>query len=110
MASEDVRTTISKDIASLQQEIARLQTIVAARGADAYEEISDRAGRLYDGAAPAARSAMARIRSESAAAGSAAGEHLAATTTALCLAGAIGFLAGYLLGSQPAPPRSWWQQ
>jgi ElaB/YqjD/DUF883 family membrane-anchored ribosome-binding protein len=109
MANDDVKSSISKDIASLQQDIARLQKLVAARGAEAYSEVSDRAGRAYEAAAPAARNAITRIRSEGAAATGAAGEHIAATTTALCLAGAIGFLAGYLLASQSAPePRPWW--
>lgn len=111
MANDDLRSSITKDIASLQQDITRLQKLVAARGTDAYGEISDRAGKFYENAAPAAKNALSRIRTEGAAASGAAGEHLAATTTALCLAGAVGFLAGYLLGSQSAPPpRSWWQQ
>lgn len=108
--TDDIRTSVSKDIAALQQEVSRLQKMISAQGAEAYYEVRGRAGKAYDDAVPRAKSAVAHIKAESAAAAGAAREHPAATTTALVLAGAIGFLAGYLLSGSPQPqPRQWWR-
>ncbi|KQV72732.1 hypothetical protein [Rhizobium sp. Root1220] len=107
--TDDIRASVSKDITALQQEVSRLQKMVSAQGAEAYYEVRDRAGKVYEDALPRAKSAVAQIRAESAAAAGAAREHPAATTTALALAGAIGFLAGYLLSGTQQPPRQWWR-
>ncbi len=107
--TDDVRASVSKDIAALQQEVSRLQKMISAQGAEAYYEVRDRAGKAYEDALPRAKSAVAQIRAESAAAAGAAREHPAAATTALALVGAIGFLAGYLLSGSQQPPRHWWR-
>jgi ElaB/YqjD/DUF883 family membrane-anchored ribosome-binding protein len=108
--TDEARASVSKDIAALQQEVARLQKMISAQGAEAYYEVRDRAGKAYAEAVPRAKNAVAQIRAESVAAADAAREHPAATTTALVLVGAIGFLAGYLLSSAPQPqPRQWWR-
>ncbi len=108
---DDIKTSMNKDIAALQQEISRLQKLVSAQGTEAYYELRDRAGKAYDEAAPRAKRAVAQIRAESAAVADAAREHPTATTTALVLVGAIGFLAGYLLAGHSQPePRQWWQR
>lgn len=108
--TDDIKATVSKDIATLQQEVSRLQKMISAQSAQAYYEVRDRAGKAYDAAEPRARSAVAHIRAEGAAVAGAAREHPAATTTALALVGAIGFLAGYLLASNAEPqPRHWWR-
>lgn len=108
--ADDIRASVSKDIATLQQEVARLQKMISAQGAEAYYELRDRAGKARDEALPRAKGAVAHIRAEGVAAGAAAREHAAATTTALLLAGTVGFLAGYLLsGSQEPQPRHWWR-
>lgn len=107
--TDDIRTSVSKDIASLQQEVSRLQKLISAQGAEAYYEVRDRAGKTYDEVLPKAKNAVAQIRAEGVAAAGAAREHPAATTTALALVGALGFLAGYLVSSQQQPPsRNWW--
>jgi ElaB/YqjD/DUF883 family membrane-anchored ribosome-binding protein len=101
---------VSKDIAALQQEVARLQKMISAQSAEAYYEVRDRAGKAYDEAMPRAKNAVAQIRAEGVAVADAAREHPAATTTALALVGAMGFLAGYLLsGSAQPQPRQWWR-
>ncbi|TBD81855.1 hypothetical protein [Rhizobium ruizarguesonis] len=108
--TDDIRASVSKDIAALQQEVSRLQKMISAQGAEAYYEVRGRAGKAYDEALPRAKNAVAQIRAEGVAAADAAREHPAATTTALVLAGAIGFLAGYLLSRSPQPqPRQWWR-
>ncbi|ACE92587.1 hypothetical protein AMC78_CH03669 [Rhizobium phaseoli] len=108
--TDDIRASVSKDIAALQQEVSRLQKMISAQGAEAYYEVRGRAGKVYDEALPRAKNAVAQIRAEGAAAAGAAREHPAATTTALVLAGAIGFLAGYLLAGSPQPQhRHWWR-
>ena len=107
--TDDIRASVSKDIAALQQEVSRLQKMISAQGAEAYYEVRDRAGKAYEDALPRAKSAVAQIRAEGMAAAGAAREHAAATTTALALAGAIGFLAGYLLSSSQPPPHHWWR-
>jgi ElaB/YqjD/DUF883 family membrane-anchored ribosome-binding protein len=110
--TEDLKNSVSKDIASLQQEVSRLQKMISAQGSEAYYELRDRAGKAYDTAAPKAKSAVAQIRAESAAVADTAREHPAATSTALALVGALGFLAGYLIASasQEPSPRQWWQR
>lgn len=108
--TDDIRSSVSKDIASLQQEVSRLQKMISAQGAEAYYEVRDRAGKAYDDALPRAKNAVAQIRAEGVAAAGAAREHPAATTTALALVGALGFLAGYLLSGQQQPQsRNWWR-
>jgi ElaB/YqjD/DUF883 family membrane-anchored ribosome-binding protein len=108
--TEDIRASVSKDITALQQEVSRLQKMISAQGAEAYYEVRDRAGKAYDESLPRARNAVAQLRAESKAAAGAAREHAAATTTALALAGALGFLAGYLMSSYYQPePRHWWR-
>jgi ElaB/YqjD/DUF883 family membrane-anchored ribosome-binding protein len=109
--TDDIKNGMNKDIAALQQEVTRLQKMIAAQGTEAYYELRDKAGKIYDDAAPKAKNAVAQIRAESVAAADAAREHPAATTTALALVGIAGFAAGYLLGgaSQPEPSRSWWR-
>ncbi len=107
--TDDVRASVSKDIAALQQEVSRLQKMISAQGTEAYYEVRDRASKAYEDALPRAKGAVANIRAESVAAAGAAREHPAATTTALALAGAIGFLAGYLLSGSQQPPRHWWE-
>ncbi|OWV92513.1 hypothetical protein ATY81_24205 [Rhizobium sp. R72] len=107
--TDDIRASVSKDIASLQQEVSRLQKMISAQGAEAYYEVRDRAGKAYEDALPRAKGAVAHIRAEGMAAAGAAREHAAATTTALALAGAIGFLAGYLLSGSQQPPHHWWR-
>ncbi|QFY61159.1 hypothetical protein FZ934_12565 [Rhizobium grahamii] len=107
--TDDIRASVSKDIAALQQEVSRLQKMISAQGAEAYYEVRDRAGKAYDEISPRAKTAVAQIKAEGVAAAGAAREHAAATTTALTLAGALGFLAGYLLSSHQAPPRQWWR-
>jgi ElaB/YqjD/DUF883 family membrane-anchored ribosome-binding protein len=108
--TDDIRSSVSKDIASLQQEVSRLQKMISAQGAEAYYEVRDRAGKAYDDALPKAKNAVAQIRAEGVAVAGAAREHPAATTTALALVGALGFLAGYLLSGQQQPPqRNWWR-
>jgi ElaB/YqjD/DUF883 family membrane-anchored ribosome-binding protein len=109
--TDDIKTSMNKDIAALQQEVARLQKLVSAQGTEAYYELRDRAGKAYDEAAPRAKRAVAQIRAEGAAVADAAREHPTATTTAFALVGAIGFLAGYLLAGHSQPePRQWWQR
>ncbi|MBB2675354.1 hypothetical protein N2597_16260 [Rhizobium sophoriradicis] len=108
--TDDIRTSVSKDIAALQQEVSRLQKMISAQSAEAYYEVRGRAGKAYDEALPRAKNAVAQIRAEGAAAAGAAREHPAATTTALLLAGAVGFLFGYLLSGSPQPQhRHWWR-
>jgi ElaB/YqjD/DUF883 family membrane-anchored ribosome-binding protein len=108
--TDDVKNSVSKDIAALQQEVARLQKMITAQGTEAYYEVRDRAAKALDSAAPRARSAVAQLKAESAAVADTAREHPAAATTALLLAGAIGFLAGYLLSGNSEPqPRQWWR-
>lgn len=110
--TDDVKAAVSKDITALQQEVARLQKLISAQGAEAYYEVRDRAGKAYEDVAPRAKNAVANIKAESVAAADAAREHPAATTTALALVGALGFLAGYLLsGTQQAAPQrqQWWR-
>ncbi|WP_455873714.1 hypothetical protein [Rhizobium yanglingense] len=108
--TDDIRTSVSKDIAALQQEVSRLQKMISAQGAEAYYEVRDRAGKAIDESLPRAKNAVAQIRAEGVAAAGAAREHAAATTTALVLAGALGFLAGYLLsGHQQSQPQHWWR-
>jgi ElaB/YqjD/DUF883 family membrane-anchored ribosome-binding protein len=109
--TDDVRSAVSKDISALQQEVARLQKMISAQGAEAYYEVRDRAGKAYEDMAPRAKTAVAQIKAEGVAAADAAREHPAATTTALALAGALGFLAGYLLSSTQAAPQrqQWWR-
>ena len=107
VTTDDIKASVSKDIAALQQEVSRLQKMISAQGAEAYYEVRDRAGKAYEDALPRAKSAVAQIRAEGVAAAGAAREHPAATTTALALAGAIGFLAGYLLAGSQEPPRHW---
>ncbi|APO76032.1 hypothetical protein AM571_CH03238 [Rhizobium etli 8C-3] len=108
--TDDIRTSVSKDIAALQQEVSRLQKMISAQGAEAYYEVRDRAGKAIDQSLPRAKNAVAQIRAESVAAAGAAREHVAATTTALALAGALGFLAGYLLsGHHQAQAHHWWR-
>ncbi|TDW14798.1 hypothetical protein EV128_1431 [Rhizobium azibense] len=108
--TDDIRTSVSKDIAALQQEVSRLQKMISAQGAEAYYEVRDRAGKAIDESIPRAKNAVAQIRAEGAAAAGAAREHAAATTTALVLVGALGFLAGYLLsGHQQTQPQHWWR-
>ncbi|KRB54119.1 hypothetical protein ASE04_29420 [Rhizobium sp. Root708] len=108
--TDDIRASVSKDIAALQQEVSRLQKMISAQGAEAYYEVRDRAGKAYDEISPRAKTAVAQIKAEGVAAAGAAREHAAATTTALTLAGALGFLAGYLLSTHQAPPRQqWWR-
>jgi ElaB/YqjD/DUF883 family membrane-anchored ribosome-binding protein len=107
--TDDVRASVSKDIAALQQEVSRLQKMISAQGAEAYYEVRDRAGKAYDDALPRTKTAVAHIRAEGVAAAGAVREHPAAATTALALAGALGFLAGYLLsGHQQPQHRQWW--
>jgi ElaB/YqjD/DUF883 family membrane-anchored ribosome-binding protein len=109
-STDDIRSSVSKDIASLQQEVSRLQKMISAQGAEAYYEVRDRAGKAYDEALPKAKNAVAQVRAEGVAAAGAAREHPAAATTALALVGALGFLAGYLLSGQQQPPqRNWWR-
>lgn len=109
--TDDSKHNMNKDIAALQQEVTRLQKMIAAQGTEAYYELREKAGKIYDDAAPRAKNAVSQIKAEGAAAADAAREHPAATTTALALIGIAGFVAGYLLGSssQPEPPRSWWR-
>jgi ElaB/YqjD/DUF883 family membrane-anchored ribosome-binding protein len=109
--SDDIKNSMTKDISSLQQEVTRLQKMIAAQGTEAYYELRDKAGKAYDEAAPRAKNAVAQIKAESVAAADAAREHPAATTTALALVGIAGFIAGYLLAgaAQPEPERSWWR-
>jgi len=108
--TDDIRSSVSKDIAALQQEVSRLQKMISAQGTEAYYEVRDRAGKVYEDALPRAKNAVAQIRAEGKAAAGAAREHPAATTTALALVGALGFLAGYLVSSQQQPPQqSWWR-
>lgn len=108
--TDDLRTSVSKDIAALQQEVSRMQKMISAQGAEAYYEVRDRAGKAYDDALPRAKNAVAQIRAEGAAVAGTAREHPAATTTALLVAGAIGFLAGYMLSGTSQPePRHWWR-
>ena len=109
--TDDIRSSVSKDIAALQQEVSRLQKMISAQGTEAYYEVRDRAGKVYEDAVPRAKNAVAQIRAEGKAAAGAAREHPAATTTALALVGALGFLAGYLVSSQQQPPQqqSWWR-
>jgi ElaB/YqjD/DUF883 family membrane-anchored ribosome-binding protein len=108
--TDDIRNSMSKDVAALQQEVSRLQKMISAQGTEAYYELRDRAGRAYDEAAPRARTAVAQIKAGSTAAAQAARDNATATTTALLLAGAIGFLAGYMLGGATQPePRHWWR-
>jgi ElaB/YqjD/DUF883 family membrane-anchored ribosome-binding protein len=108
--TDDIRNSMSKDVAALQQEVSRLQKMISAQGTEAYYELRDRAGKIYDDAAPRAKTAVAQIKAGSVAAADAARENAAATTTALLLVGAIGFLAGYLLGSSAQPePQRWWR-
>lgn len=108
--TDDIRSSVSKDIAALQQEVSRLQKMISAQGTEAYYEVRDRAGKAYEDALPRAKNAVAQIRAEGKAAAGAAREHPAATTTALALVGALGFLAGYLLsGTQQPPQRNWWR-
>lgn len=108
---DTVTQAAAKDIAALQKEVSRLQKLIAAQGTDAYYELRDRAGKVYENAAPKAKTAIAQIRAEGSAAADAAREHPAATTTALACIGALGFLAGYLLGATPRQePRQWWQK
>ncbi|MBZ5763021.1 MULTISPECIES: hypothetical protein [Rhizobium] len=109
--TDDIKNGMSKDISALQQEITRLQKLVAAQGSEAYSDLRDKAGKLYDDAAPKAKNAVAQIKAESAAAAEAAKEHAAATTTALVVVGLLGLAAGYLLAgaSQPEPQRTWWR-
>lgn len=107
--TDDIQGSMSKDIAALQQDISRLQKMIAAQGTDAYYELRDRAGKIYDNAAPKAKTAVAQIKSESAAMVDTARDHPSATAAALALAGAIGFLAGCLVTSAAQPPqRPWW--
>ena len=110
-ATDDIKTSANKDIAALQQEVSRLQKMISAQGTEAYYELRDRATKTYEDAAPRAKRAVAQIKAEGVAAAGAAREHPTATTTALALVGAIGFLAGYLLASRSEPePRGWWQR
>ncbi|UWM74555.1 hypothetical protein N1937_17905 [Rhizobium sp. WSM4643] len=103
--TDDIRASVSKDIAALQQEVSRLQKMISAQGAEAYYEVRGR-----DETLPRAKNAVAQIKAEGVAAADAAREHPTATTTALVLAGAIGFLAGYLFSGSPQPqPRHWWR-
>lgn len=108
--TDDLKTSVSNDIAALQQEVSRLQKMISAQGAEAYYEVRDRAGKAYDDALPRAKNAVAQIRAEGAAVAGTAREHPAATTTALLVAGAIGFLAGYMLSGTSRPePHRWWR-
>ncbi len=43
--TDDIRASVSKDIAALQQEVSRLQKMISAQGAEAYYEVRDRAGK-----------------------------------------------------------------
>ncbi|WP_337269080.1 hypothetical protein [Oryzifoliimicrobium ureilyticus] len=108
--SDDYKSAVNDDISSLKKEIARLQKLVAGHSAEAYYEMRDKAGKIYDEAAPRAKNAVDHIRSESAAAAQVAREHPAAASTAMLLAGAIGFIAGYIV-AKPQRSRSqyWWR-
>ena len=107
--TDDIRASVSKDIAALQREVSRLQKMISAQGTEAYYEVRDRAAKAYDDAIPRARNAVAQIRAEGVAAAGAAREHPAATTTALVFAAALGFLAGYMMSSHQHPQsRHWW--
>jgi ElaB/YqjD/DUF883 family membrane-anchored ribosome-binding protein len=109
--TDDIKNSMTKDISALQAEVTRLQKMIASQGTEAYYELRDKAGKIYDDAAPRAKNAVAQIKAEGVAAADAAREHPAATTTALALVGIVGFLAGYLLAgaSQPEPQRTWWR-
>ncbi len=109
--TDDIKNGMTKDIGALQQEVTRLQKLIAAQGADAYSDLRDKAGKLYDDAAPKTKHAVAQIKAEGAAAADAAREHPAAATTALVMAGLLGLVAGYLLASasEPEPQRTWWR-
>ncbi len=63
--TDDVRSAVSKDISALQQEVARLQKMISAQGAEAYYEVRDRAGKAYEEVAPRAKTAVAQIKAES---------------------------------------------
>ncbi|KAA0681311.1 hypothetical protein DTW90_37150 [Neorhizobium sp. P12A] len=109
--TDDIRSSMSKDIAALQQEVSRLQKMISAQGTEAYYELRDRAGKALDDATPRAKRAVAQIRAEGAAVADAAREHPTATTTAFALVGAIAFLAGYMMAGHSQPqPRQWWQR
>jgi ElaB/YqjD/DUF883 family membrane-anchored ribosome-binding protein len=109
--TDDIRNSVSKDIAALQQEVSRLQKMISAQGTQAYYELRDRTGKAYEDAAPRAKRAVAHMRAEGAAVADAAREHPTATTTAFALVGAVAFLAGYLLAGHSQPePRQWWQR
>jgi len=110
-STDDIKNSMNKDISALQAEVTRLQKMITAQGTEAYYELRDKAGKIYDDAAPKARNAVAQIKAEGAAAADAAREHPAATTTALALVGIVGFIAGYMLAgaSQPEPQRTWWR-
>ncbi len=41
--TDDIRASVSKDIAALQQEVSRLQKMISAQGAEAYYEVRGRA-------------------------------------------------------------------
>jgi ElaB/YqjD/DUF883 family membrane-anchored ribosome-binding protein len=107
--TDDMRTSVSKDIAALQREVSRLQKMISAQGAEAYYEVRDRAAKAYEDTLPRAKNAVAQIRAEGMAAADAAREHRAATTTALVAAAALGFLVGYMMSGNRRPPaRHWW--
>ena len=109
--TDDIRASVSKDIAALQRRCRGLQKMISAQGAEAYYEVRDRAGKAYDDALPRAKNAVAQIRAEGVAAAGAAREHPAATTTALVLAAApSAFLPDICFAvSQHPQPRHWWR-
>ncbi|NLS05642.1 hypothetical protein HGP14_20045 [Rhizobium sp. P32RR-XVIII] len=107
--TDDIRESVSKDIAALQREVSRLQKMISAQGAEAYYEVRDRAAKAYEDTLPRAKNAVAQIRAEGMAAAGAAREHPTATTTALVFAAALGFLAGYMMSNHRQPQsRYWW--
>lgn len=107
---DETSNRVNEDISFLRQEITRLQKMISSQGAEAYSELRDKAGKSLDQLTPKAKSAADQVKKGSLAAADAAREHPTAVSTALLVAGSVGFLLGYLVGSQSEPQRPWWQR
>ncbi|PTM97354.1 hypothetical protein [Mycoplana dimorpha] len=98
-----------KQVTALREEIDKLRAELAARTAETYEGMRERAGKTGQSVRAAAREGADYVRSEGAAVADTARAHPAATSALVLTVGFAGLILGYLLASatEPAPRRYW---
>lgn len=105
--TDEMHDAMNKQLRELRSQIAHINKSLSDHGFD-IEDVRDEAGNLIHGAAKNAQRAARHVQDEAFVVAKAARKAPMATTTALSLAGLIGFGLGYLVSQSHHEQRHRW--